>query len=137
MQNVVTERNLLAVLDFLEAAQPCPPGRGCKGGDADVPTSVIFPYQRPEIAEDGNTAGHDSGTDQAGGSHANKEDVSAIEEKKQIESERRGGDSMTCTCMQTQKRLLSMLEDGIERTRPGRLKALKIARDEQVMSVGD
>lgn len=35
----------------MQDALPCPPGRGCKGGDPDVPTSVIFPYRRPDISD--------------------------------------------------------------------------------------
>lgn len=42
--NVVTERNLLKVTDFLEQSAPCETGKGCRGGDGDVPTSVIYPY---------------------------------------------------------------------------------------------
>uniref|UniRef100_A0A7S4K5J7 JmjC domain-containing protein n=1 Tax=Guillardia theta TaxID=55529 RepID=A0A7S4K5J7_GUITH len=43
--NVVTQQNLPLVLDFFSQATPCEAGKGCRGSDGDVPTSVIFPYQ--------------------------------------------------------------------------------------------
>jgi hypothetical protein len=46
--NVVTQRNLVPVLDFLAEGTSCDPGQGCRGDIAinvsgDVPPSVIFP----------------------------------------------------------------------------------------------
>ena len=48
--NVVTERNLLLVTDFLGDGSSCVGGEGCRADIAvnlsgDVPTSVIFPYK--------------------------------------------------------------------------------------------
>ncbi|KAJ1494523.1 hypothetical protein T484DRAFT_1765204, partial [Baffinella frigidus] len=165
-QNVVTERNLLAVTDFLEDAPPCPPGRGCKGGDPcvneasgrgckggdpDVPTSVIFPYRRPDIS-DAPGISDISGTSGvvSGISGVASEDVSraggggGVADADAEPAKAGGGGgaalggvredgniSAACTCMKKKQEMLEALEAGVEQDRPGRLAALRQARDAQ------
>jgi len=109
------------VTDFLEAAQPCPPGKGCKGGDADVPTSVIFPYQRPDNSVE-DRAARSAGVDPLG-VYDEASDGQASHQKPATE------DFSVCTCMLTKQKMLQALEEGMERERPGRLEALRKARE--------
>jgi len=108
--NVVTGRNLLPAVDFLENIVNCSRGFGCRGGDkfdssGDVPTSVIYPYQ---------------------------EEVEASSDEEEQVAEAVEGDDLPegeyCECSAKQKKLLEDWLVALERDKPGLLTRLRQER---------
>ena len=128
--NVVTTQNLAEAVEFLEngAGAPCGEGEGCRGRDkfdlcGDVPTSVIYPYEK-EIVEEGGEGGEEE-----------EEEKRRRKRNKKRSREQEGAEESgeanraPCACSLRTKSLLSRFLSNLHLKHPG---LLEKAREERM-----
>ena len=108
--NVVTGRNLLPALEFLEDKASCAQGEGCRGNvkfdlAGDVPTSVIYPYK--EAVEEAPAAAVAAAA--AGGSSAE-------------------ADSGVCECGLRTRAMCELFLAGMDQKHPGLIEKARAAK---------